>query len=314
VPEKVLFAGDANIDFIFSDLDTPPQEDREVFCKGYTTALGGSGTITAAAYARLGGSCDFCGLLGDDANGSQVMEYLRNAGVGLTLLRRMENLETGITVSMIHGSTRTQVTYRGNLDLVDETEILKREMQHYGHIHLSGIYGTPQFLPNVTQVLQTAHDAGLTTSLDTQWDPSQMWKYADQWFPYITWLFVNESEAISLAVRHCGISDRKPDWKMAWEALVKQTPCPIIKLGPKGSYMGGELYPPVDIDHVYDPTGAGDSFAAAFLYATIEAGQDACRAIHLAQAAGALACTFPGGNSESFTREKLYSMVVPPLL
>jgi sugar/nucleoside kinase (ribokinase family) len=302
---KVLFAGDANLDLVFSGLEKIPQEDKEIFCEGFTLTLGGSCTLTAAAYAHIGGSCDFCGLLGNDPNGDNVMKYLADAGVGLRLLRRQSSVNTGVTVNLVRAATRTQVTYPGCLAIVDETEVILRDLSKYTHIHLSGIYGTIKFLPRIAEILLAARSAGVTTSMDTQWDSSEKWRFADEWLPLLTFLFVNEAEASSLAFQYGGQKKKEAGWKETWDCLRMLTVSPIIKLGPHGAYAGGKLYEPFRVEHVVDPTGAGDSFAAGFLYGIIEAGYDFNSAMWYAQAAGALACSFEGGYSTEFTQGKV---------
>jgi ribokinase len=302
---RLLFAGDANVDLILSGLASPPQEDREVFCEGYAAALGGSTTIAAAAYARLGGRADFCGMVGDDANGRLARRALSEAGVGLGLLRMNRGATTGVTVNLSRASTRTQVTYRGSLSEVDESETILRSLGRYSHLHISGPYGTPAFLPRIEGVLKAAKESRLTSSLDTQWDPSERWEGAEKWLPLLTYLFVNEAEADSLARRLGGETARDAAREAggdeaAWEPLARSTACPIIKLGPRGVFASGTLHPPFSVE-VVDPTGAGDAFAAAFLFATLERGLGFEEALRFAQAAGALACTFIGGSSSAFS-------------
>jgi sugar/nucleoside kinase (ribokinase family) len=302
---KILFAGDGNLDLILSGLEGLPQEDKEVFCEEYTVALGGSCTIAASAYARLGGTCDYCGLLGNDTNGDLVFDFLGDAGVGTGLVRRDADVKTGVTVNLVRAKTRTQVTYPGSLSLVDETETILRELDKYTHIHLSGLYGTKLFLPRVQEVLLAAKSAGITTSIDTQWDSSEEWCYADSWLPLLTWLFVNEDEASSLVKRYAPAGSNPTPGKEVWDCLSKLTPSPIIKLGPQGAYAGGKLYPPIEIGRIVDTTGAGDCFAAGFLYGMIEERRGFVASLCFAQASGALACSFEGGSSVKFTREKV---------
>ncbi len=309
MPTKILFAGDANLDLILSDLERAPQEDREVFCAGYASALGGSSALTAAAYAHLGGVCDFCGTVGDDANGSIVRDALAEAGVGLALLKQQPGEKTGVTVNLVRAATRTQITYPGCLSSLDETGTILFRLKNYSHVHLSGLYGTKRFLPRATEVLEAARSAGVTASLDTQWDSSEKWRYADEWMPLLKWLFVNEAEARSLARRYRSGAGKEPGLQETWESLRTLTPAPIIKLGAQGAYAAGTLRPPFEIEAVIDPTGAGDSFAAGFLYATLEAGHEFDSAIRYALAAGALACSFESGSSNKFKKEKVESIV-----
>jgi ribokinase len=302
MPRKVLFAGDANVDFVMTGLAEAPREDREVLCEGFALALGGSTAIAAAAFARLGGSCDFCGLVGDDENGRFVSAALAEAGVGQGALRVTREAKTGVTLNLARGSTRTQVTYPGTLALVDESDAIGSALGDYSHIHISGPYGTPRFLPRVGGILAAARAAGLTTSLDTQWDPSERWLYADEWMPLLSYLYVNEAEASSLSGTALG------DESAAWARLAERTPCPVIKLGPRGAYADGAQYRGYPAQLV-DPTGAGDTFAAAFLYAVIEEGALLAEALSFAQAAGALACGFAGGASPLLTRERVRELM-----
>jgi len=301
VPKNVLFVGDANLDLILSGLGKKPQEDKEVFCNECQWTLGGSCTLTAAAFARLGGTCDFCGLIGDDTNGYLVRDSLLEAGVGVSLLRMEPSKKTGLTVNIIQGRNRTQITYQGCLSEVDETKTITEELENYRHLHLSGIYGTKKFLPKIKEVLVNAKKHNLTVSLDTQWDATEEWDYIEQWLPYIDWLIINEDEARSISYRLGLDEDASQSIELTWEFLQIKTPSPIIKMGKQGAFAHGNIYHPCDVDKIVDTTGAGDSFAAAFIYAIVEAGYDFEKAMVLAQAGGALACTFVGGYSPRFS-------------
>lgn len=294
----VLFAGDANADIILSGLERPPQEDREVFCEGFAPALGGSTTIAAAAYARLGGKAGFCGLVGGDEYGRLVRAELSAAGVSTRLLRVSRAERTGVTVNLVRGSTRTQVTYPGTLATVDESRAILAALPRFSHLHVSGIYGTPAFLPRLASLLDAARAAGLSTSLDTQWDPSEAWRGVEDWLPRLGYLFVNEDEALSLARRLSGAA--VAGHEDAWAILAERTACPIVKLGSRGAYASGRAFPPFSVS-VVDPTGAGDSFAAGFLFATLDRGLGLEEALRFAQAAGAVACSYAGGASARFT-------------
>jgi len=303
---SVLFAGDANADIILSGLAQPPQEDREVFCRGFRAALGGSTTICAAAYARLGGRGEFMGLVGDDEYGRLVRSELSAAGVGTRGLALSKAVRTGVTVSMVYASSRTQVTYPGSLATADASAEISAALPRFSHLHISGIYGTPAFLPRVPGLLAEAKAAGLSTSIDTQWDSSGAWAYVDECLPSLSYLFVNEDEAVSLATRLTGA--RPPDFAAAWLALAERTPCPVVKLGPAGAYADRRHFAPLPTE-VVDTTGAGDTFAAAFLYGRLEEGLPLADAVSLGNAAGATACTYEGGASPELSLERVKKLL-----
>jgi sugar/nucleoside kinase (ribokinase family) len=285
---KLLVAGDANIDFQMTGLASLPQTDKEVMCDGFSASIGGSSTICAAAYSSLGGQVEFCGLLGDDENGRLMERMLRRAGVGLDLLHFTGECATGVTVNLVFGSTRTQITYPGTLRLVDEADAVVRELGRFGHLHLGGLYPLERFLPRVTEVLEAARTAGVTTSLTTQWDPRQEWKHLADWLPLLSYLFVNEDEALSIT-RRTFVDD-------AWKDLAARTACPLITLGAAGAFASGHRVQGFSVP-VRDTTGAGDSFAAGLLFATKEKHLPLEEAVRYGCAAGALCCTYTGGVS-----------------
>ena len=85
----------------------------------------------------------------------------------------------------------------------------------------------------------------------------------------------------------------------------------IVKLGPRGAYATGRRQEPFAVQ-VVDPTGAGDTFAAGFLYALHALGMSFDPALRFAAAAGAMACTYEGGVSEHLTRRRVMEMLEPP--
>jgi sugar/nucleoside kinase (ribokinase family) len=299
----MLFAGDLNVDIQMTDLRSPMETDHEVFCDGFTVAVGGSTAIAAAAYTRLGGDAELCAVVGDDDYGRFLAARLREAGLGLRLLRSITGRPTGVTVNIVYGSTRSQVTYPGTLALADESEVILRELHRFSHVHVSGPYGTPRFLPRIRAIMREARVLGLTTSLDTQWDATQKWKHLKSWLPHLSYLFLNRDEALAISGT-TGVES-------AWRALAESTACPIIKLGPRGAYAAGRRQEAFAID-VVDPTGAGDVFAAGFLYALHVLGMTFDPALRFAVAAGALACTYEGGVSPLLTRRRVTQMLEAP--
>lgn len=297
---RTLFAGDLNVDIQMTGLSSPMETDREVFCDGFAVAVGGSTAITSAAYACLGGDAELCAVIGDDDHGRFLVGYLKELGLGLDLLRHTTMRPTGVTVNMVHGCTRTQVTYPGTLALTDESKVILHELHRFSHVHISGPYGTPRFVPRIGAIMRAARQLGLTTSLDTQWDATQTWKHLEEWLPHLNYLFLNRDEALAIS--------GKSRVESAWRTLAGFTACPIVKLGPRGAYAAGRRQEPFVVD-VVDPTGAGDVFAAGFLFAHHALGMNFDPALRFATAAGALACTYEGGVSPLLTRRRVLKML-----
>jgi len=289
---KVLFVGDINVDVIMGGLHSLPMVDREVICDSYEVVMGASTVICACAYACLGGQASMVGLVGSDEYGDFMVKGLQGFGVNTDLVRRTDRVKTGVTVNMIYQSTRTQVTYPGTIAEFDGKELDASIFCGMDHVHFAGVYIQAKLRPEITRLLTIARDMGLTTSLDPQWDATEQWEGMKEWLPLLTYLFVNKDEALSIT----GASSPEE----ASRRLTERTGCPLLKMGEEGALVStdGELkrIPAVKVE-VVDTTGAGDSFDAGFLYATLEKKMpflDACR---FAVGVASRSCAFTGGLS-----------------
>ena len=287
--ETVLFLGDVNIDLSFSGLESPVLADCEVFCKDFSKTLGGSTCLASTVYARLGGRAGLCGLIGEDENGKFIRDELLQIGVDASLLQSRKGISTGITVNLVRGRERSQVTFRGALAAFGNFKQAIKDLKRFSHVHISGPYGMPAFFPQIKTLLCALKEAGKTVSIDTHGDPSEQWTYLDSWLPMIDYLFVNKNEALSIT--------KTLSVKKAYAVLATKTRMPIIKLGNEGVIVEGKAYPAYDVP-VVDTTGAGDSFAAGFLFAVIHLKMSYSEAACFASAAAAIACTYIGSNNE----------------
>jgi sugar/nucleoside kinase (ribokinase family) len=116
----------------------------------------------------------------------------------------------------------------------------------------------------------------------------------------LSYLFVNEQEAMSIT-RSTTLDD-------AYQKLSVQTECPLITLGASGAMARGCLTPSVRVA-VRDTTGAGDSFAAGFLFAVKDKKLPFDDAVRYACAAGALSCTYVGGVSPELSDDRALQLL-----
>ena len=141
---------------------------------------------------------------------------------------------------------------------------------------------------------------GLTTSLDTNDDPEDLWASPlAETLPYVDIILPNEREA-----RKCA---RRDDLETAIARLSEQVPTVVVKLGARGATAahGGERFTaaPVKVD-IVDPVGAGDSFDAGFLSQYLR-GRDIPTCLEYGNLAGAFSTTASGGTEAFRDRRKL---------
>ncbi|HZT32316.1 MAG TPA: carbohydrate kinase family protein [Bryobacteraceae bacterium] len=287
---RALFIGDLNVDVMMGGMESLPVVDREVACQSYDVVMGASTVLCACAYASLGGEAAFAGLAGRDDYGDFMLRGLADFGIDTSLVRRTDKVRTGVTVNLIYRSTRTQVTYPGTIAEFSGEGLEEAVLAGFRHIHFGGVYLQHNFRHRIAGLLEAAGRLGISSSLDPQWDASERWEYMDQWLPRLTWLFLNDDEARSLTGARTS--------EEAVLALAGRTRCPLVKTGERGALVCGHgtvQRVPARRVEVVDTTGAGDSFDAGFLYATLVRGMPAAEAAAFANAVAGRSCTFVGG-------------------
>ena len=299
--KKVLMFGDVNVDIMMGGMESLPVPDRETICETYELTVGSSAAICACNYASLGGDVSIMGLTGQDENGEFMLRKMRTFGIKVDLVQRTSEVGTGVTVNLIHCNNRTQVTYPGTIAAFDGASIDSSIVNEFDHLHFAGPYLQTKFRPHITRFLDLASEAGVSTSLDPQWDVTECWEFMDEWLPRLTYLFLNQDEALSMS------KTASPEAALRW--LGPKTACPLVKLGSDGVMVrvgtDEKVVPSYSIE-VVDTTGAGDAFDAAFLRGVLDKGMEFEEAVRFANAAGARSCTFIGGvNARSSVNDVL---------
>jgi sugar/nucleoside kinase (ribokinase family) len=300
----VLFVGDINVDVIMGGLASLPVVDREITCESFDVTMGSTAVLAACAYAALGGRSAFLGLAGRDEYGEFMVRGLEARGVDTRLVRRTDRVRTGVTVNLVYGSTRTQVTYPGTIAEFEGRDVDAAALAGARHVHFAGPYQQTKFRPEIARLLDLAAGLGISASLDPQWDATERWEHMDEWLPRLAYLFVNDSEAVSIT--------RASSPEAACLELGRRTRLAVVKTGPAGAMVAvdGALrrvpgYPVT----VVDTTGAGDNFDAGFLYATLERGDGPVRACAFANAVAGLSCEVVGGTTARSTCDRVLTFM-----
>ncbi|MEW5814860.1 MAG: carbohydrate kinase family protein [Spirochaetota bacterium] len=299
--KRVLFVGDINVDIVMDGLESLPVPDREITATSFLVTMGSTAVFTACAYSCLGGKSALAGLAGNDDYGKFMISSLKDFGVDTRLIERTDSIKTGVTLNLMYGGRRIQVTYPGTIAAFDGSNLFRLDFKKFRHIHFSGVYLQTAFKPRLPELLGIIRKSGLSASLDTQWDATETWEGLKSWLPLVNYFFMNEDEVLSYTAEE--------SVEKAWHELSKQTACPIIKLGSRGALVSGksgnpERIPGFKVD-VVDTIGAGDSFAAGFLFGTLNRKMDPPEAVRFGNAVAARSCMFTGGAGARSTCEDI---------
>ena len=283
----LLVVGELNADVVVSGGDVEPAfGEVERIVDGARLTLGGSGAILACGAARLGLSVGYLGVVGDDPVGRFVLDELTGRGIDTSYCLIHDSLPTGLSVILSSPEDRAILTALGTIDALRAADVPAEALERTRHVHVASLYLQHALRPDVPRLFAAARRAGATTSLDTNWDPSDRWEALDA----ETDVFMpNAAEARRIA----GVDDAAT----ALDALAARVPTVAIKLGADGAIArrGDEharaAAPTAD---VVDTTGAGDSFGAGML-AGLLAGRPLDQALRLAVACGTLSTRAAGG-------------------
>jgi sugar/nucleoside kinase (ribokinase family) len=230
-----------------------------------TTVAGGSACNTIVGVGKLGGQARFVGKCGTDRWGRQYENELAKLKVDPALFR--SDSPTGRVLSIITpDAQRTMFTYLGASAETRPEEITPGIFADAAVVHIEGYL---LFNPDLIQAaLSAANKAGALISMDlasfTVVEQSLVLLkklVAD----YVDILIANEDEAHAFS----GQSDEK----LAISALSENAKIAVLKIGSRGSRIShnGETIkiPAMGNGTALDTTGAGDLWAAGFLFGLV---------------------------------------------
>jgi sugar/nucleoside kinase (ribokinase family) len=295
----LLVIGEINLDLVLSGEDVSPEfGQKEKLVADALLTLGSSSAIFACQAARLGLRTAFVGVVGTDPFGAQALQSLNERGVDTRACISDPALKTGVSVILVRpDADRAILTYPGAIGALRAGQIDRTLFARARHLHIASYFLLDALRPDLAQVLREAKGAGMTVSLDTNWDPAERWDIADL-FAYCDVFLPNEAEL--LAITHA------PDVGTALAGLRHRVDTIAVKRGARGALaVRGDARKecaarPVQ---VADTVGAGDSFDAGFVYGYLRSWPLA-DTLKLACACGSLSTRTVGGTTGQPTLEE----------
>ncbi len=276
----ILVAGSANLDFVVQASHIPGPGET-VLGRAFKTYPGGKGANQAVASARAGGAPPHMLVaLGADAFAVPLETSLRDAKVTLHTVRPADQ-PTGTAFICVSDDAENAITVAPGANACLLPEHLP-PLQGFTHLLLQ--LETP--LPTVTAYARAARAQGVAVVLNAapaQALPAELLKLVDV-------LVVNEGELATVSGHGGSVAQ-------CLERL--QVPTVVVTLGPHGCcarHHGQFVLQQAFAVTAVDTTGAGDTFCGGRV-AALSQGADRARALQMASAAAALACTRPGAQS-----------------
>lgn len=243
------------------------QEDTLSEIRKYTSGMkihrstGGSAGNTVCALAALGANPGFIGKVGQDETGAFFGDTLRQRGVNALLATC--DLPSGIASTFIStDGERTFGTYLGAAATLRAEDLSRKMFAGYNYLYIEGYLLQDHDL--MLRAVQLAKEEGLQVCLDmASYNVVEAERdFFDQLIvKYVDIVFVNESEALA----YTGKTPHE-----ALEEIASKCSIAVVKTGKEGSLVkkGTEVIQLLScpVDNVLDTTGAGDFYAAGFMY------------------------------------------------
>ena len=232
----------------------------------YSLSLGGSAANAIRTMAHLGITTSFIGKVGEDNTGDFYEQALRNLNIAPYILRS-EN-KSGKCVALVSkDGERTFVTHLGAaLDLAAE-DIDPVVFDNYDYLYIEGYLVQDHNL--IHETIKRAKERGLKIAIDlasfnvVEENREFLHDIVEK---YVDILFANEDEARAFS--------GKSEPAEALEYISQMCELTIVKIGTRGALIKrGEELVQVGIMAAakrVDTTGAGDFYAAGFMYGLCE--------------------------------------------
>jgi sugar/nucleoside kinase (ribokinase family) len=229
---------------------------------------GGSAANTVAGIAALGGRAAYIGKVADDQLGDIFAHDIRAIGVTYDTPRLTEGLSTARSLIFVTpDAQRTMQTFLGATTQLGPEDVNMDYITASKVLYLEGyLWDQPRAKKAMRDAAIKAHEAGVKVAL-TLSDGFCVARYRDEFLDlaenHVDILFANESEILSLY--------QVEQFDHALQEVRAHCEIAALTRSEKGSVIvnGTEVHV-IDAEKgvkVVDTTGAGDQYAAGFLYA-----------------------------------------------
>ncbi len=223
---------------------------------------GGSSANALKGIAFLGGKAILCGKVGSDNHGKTYIDEMNRLGV-ITRINSNSSVTGHALTFITPDAERTFSVHLGAAVELDKEDILEQDIKNSKVLHLEGYQIEGSTKETVLHAVELARKNNTLVSIDLA-DPGVVRRnkefLKELVKSYIDIIFVNENEAKEFT----GLQEKE-----AAKELSKYVKIAIVKIGARGSLIcQNEKITTINSyqANAIDTTGAGDSYAAGFLY------------------------------------------------
>lgn len=282
----ITVIGSINVDLV-TVTERLPEQGETIAGESFETQSGGKGANQAVAAARLGANVQMIGCVGDDKNGSDMLETLANENISTKMIQKVSHTNTGVANILLSNQDNRIIYVPGANNEVTPDYVKQYEKE----IKESDLVLIQFEIP--TETVLYCIDLCAANDIPIIVNPAPARKIPDEYWYKATYITPNEGEAAQLF-----------DFEYMDDELNDKL---IITKGEQGvSYCIDKerVLIPANLVTPVDTTGAGDTFNGALCTALSEQ-KPMDQAIIFANAASALSVQKFGAQGGMPTRDEV---------
>lgn len=267
--KAVYIAGAAILDVLVTPAEPEVFQSGSYLSEDISMTFGGDAMNESLVLNALGRKVYLNTVLGNDSQGEMIQNHCNKKGIHLPDGCLKDGIKTGINVVLIRKDAERHflTNWNGSLRQLTIEDIVLPLPDDAGIFCFASIFVFPKISPvQMADLFRKVKEQGVIICADmTKAKNGETVATVAETLPYIDYLMPNEAEAYLVT------GEKEPEKSAAVlkKAGVKNV---IIKCGKRGCYVLSELeeegyfVPAAEQVSCIDTTGAGDSFAAGFMY------------------------------------------------
>ena len=302
---SVVVLGGAVMDVSVLGADAAVFERPSTPVEAVRLSPGGDAMNEAAVLSRLGSRVRLLTLLGEDSVGALLRGHCERLGIDLSCTAVRADIATSVNIVLVDadgerrfltvpGSSLRRLApehLRAGVDALTGAEIVS-----FASLFVSPCLG----IPEMEELFRAIKAKSCTLCADmTRRKNGETWEDLRSVLRWVDVLFANQEEAALLT----GTADPERSARLLRESGAGTV---LVKLEARGGFCaapeGDFFFPACPAERLVDTTGAGDTFAGAFLHA-LSGGAELRQCLRYAAAAASLCVEQVGCGSEALTPE-----------
>lgn len=267
--KDITVIGAAIIDILVGPVNASVFQTGSQAMERTNMSFGGDALNEAIALSRMGKRVQLISKVGNDEAGARVLDYMEGNGLDKDDVVVEENLTTGMNIVLLDekGERYFLTNPTSSLRKLAKEDVLPKLDTAADIVCLASIFVSPLLdlaaMEHLFKEIKLKSGRILVADM-TKAKNGETLNDLKCILPYIDYILPNQDEIALLT----GETDPEVNARLLVEAGAS---CAVIKCGSKGCVIGTKeevlhigAYP---VEQVVDTTGAGDCFAAGFLYA-----------------------------------------------